>query len=82
MVYDKFGRLRGSMEFGSPEEPEVYQIDVASDSVTYLRYYDATPCAVWRISTSGTVKTIEVAIGAWADRASLTYHQPNTLHEA
>ena len=64
----------------------VFQCDNDGNGVQYMRYEDATPCAVQRVTSVVTVApdgglrseiTREVAYGAWADRATLTYYPIN-----
>ena len=64
----------------------VYQVDDSGIGVIYMRFEDATPCAVQRVTTTETTAedggvrstTIrEVAFGDWNDRANLTYYPVN-----
>ena len=60
-----------------PQKP--YEIDspASGDGVTYIRYENKDTCAIHRVTvaTSNGRKTtkIEIAYGAWADRATLEY---------
>ncbi len=60
-------------------ELKAYQVDTSTEGITYIRYYNANPCAVQRVSLADGVYTTEVAYGAWANRASLSY-QPINAH--
>ena len=52
-----------------------------SATVCYVCYYDTPIRAVRRITVTGTITTVEVAMGAWANRASLTYYPVNHVFE-
>ena len=80
VFFDQFGRRSDASLFGAFPR-NTYQVDEASESVIYLRYDGTNPCAVYRISVSGTVTTREVAWGNWADRASLSYSPCNSTIE-
>lgn len=64
----------------------VYQCVDTGTGVQYLRFENATPCAVQRLTTVNTTApdggnrstiTREVAYGDWADRENLTYYPVN-----
>ena len=77
---DRFGRPAGTYN-SINAEVEPYMVDKASANVTYIRYFDTDPCAVRRVTTEGSVTTIEVAYGSWSDRATLTYYPVNHVFE-
>jgi hypothetical protein len=63
-----------------------YQVFDAGNGVTYVRFVNADPCAIQRITRTETVapdggariQTVrEVAYGSWSDPASLTYYPIN-----
>jgi len=78
--YDRYGRQAGQID---PLEgpPEPYLIDKHSATVIYICYYDTQIRAVRRITQSGTVKIVEVAMGEWANRENLTYYPVNHVFE-
>ena len=55
-------------------EPLPYQVDDQGD-VTYVCFFDTPKRAIHRIKDG----KVEVAYGAWADRATLTYGPVNEL---
>lgn len=69
---DKYSRLYR-------ENLEPYQIDEATAGVTYIRYFSAASGVVKRITVANSVTTIEAAVGAWVDRATLTYLPINEI---
>lgn len=80
VFFDQFGRRSDSNHFGAFAR-NTYQVDEATENLIYLRFDAQTPCAVYRISVSGTVTTREVAWGDWADRTTLTYSPCNATIE-
>ena len=87
MKYDIYGRPETSPQFRMGV-PEAYEQDIpkdGNDGVYYTRFYNTSVCAIHRITitTTGDRKTIvtEVAYGAWADRATLTYQEINAVLE-
>ena len=67
-------------------ELPVYEVDDAGNGITYIRFADSSPCAVQRITRVQSfaedggvrVSTVrEVAIGDWANRATLDYYPIN-----
>lgn len=81
MLYDKFGRAQNTVMFQSLHEPAPYQVDTRADGTIFIRFYATTPCAVHRITTNGTVKTVEIAFGDWEQRETLTYQPVNQIFE-
>lgn len=82
MLIDQFGRPRKNMGM---EEIELlnrvsYKTDV-NGNVTYICYDADTKTEIRRITTEGTVTTIEFSFGKWADRATLTYVPINAAYE-
>lgn len=79
-IFDNFGR---SIHFVSYRrgELEPYIVEEAGNGVTYICYDDGAKRAVRRITETTangvTTTVIEVAYGAWADRATLDYHPVN-----
>ena len=60
----------------------VFQVDETASGVVFLRFVDSSPCAIQRISKvsmpdGSKLEIHEVAIGNWADRATLTYYPIN-----
>lgn len=77
---DKYGRRESSLYFRMGElEPYIVE---ESSGVTYICYTNDAQRAIRRITESAsggvTTTTIEVAWGAWADRATLTYRPVNS----
>ena len=77
---DKFGQDSTSYGYRYMEL-EPYIVDEATDGVTYICYTNEPIRAIRRVhkTQSGGVKTttVENAVGAWEDRASLTYYPVN-----
>ncbi len=72
-IIDHFGRRQNSVDFRGPD-PLPYVIDDQGD-VTYVCFFDSPKRAIHRIKDG----KVEVAYGAWADRATLTYGPVNEL---
>ena len=70
-IYDNFGRPQGSVDFRG-RDPLPYEVDKAEDA-TYICFFDTALRAVHRVKDG----KLEVAYGAWADRATLTYQPAN-----
>ncbi len=82
LVYDDYGRSSNNPNFGSKSEvPEPYMVDAAAEDVTYICFANTTPRCVRRITQADGVTTTEFSMGAWADRATLTYQPVNTTME-
>lgn len=87
MKYDVYGRPETSPNYRLGK-PEVYEQDIpkdGEDGVYYIRFFATEQCAVHRITIATangrqTIKT-EVAYGAWANRATLSYHEINEPFE-
>lgn len=78
ILVDQFGRPSTHPYFKDASNPlAAYQIDDSTTGVTYIRYSADDECVVQKVSTADSVTTVEVAFGAWADRASLTFQQVN-----
>ena len=83
MKYDIYGRPENSPQYRLGK-PEIYEQDIpkgGEDGVYYARFFNTATCAVHRITIATangrqTIKT-EVAYGAWANRATLSYHEIN-----
>ncbi len=58
------------------EANKCYQIDSATDGVTYFRYGGGDVCDIKRIVEADGVATITWAHGSWSNRANLAY-RPN-----
>lgn len=63
-----------------------YEVDDVGNGITYIRFENATPCAVQRVTRIESTApdggfrcsvTREVAIGDWSNRANLTYYPIN-----
>ncbi|MBR6240698.1 MAG: hypothetical protein IKQ82_04500 [Lentisphaeria bacterium] len=84
MLRDKFGRVFPSAGFKNGEL-EPYIIEEAGGGVTYICYTDDDNRAIRRITETEdngvTTTTVEIAFGAWADRATLDYQCVNTDFE-
>ena len=61
-------------DHNADREPLPYQVDKASDA-TYICFFDTPKRAIHRVKDG----KVEVAYGAWDDRASLTYGPVNEL---
>ena len=61
-------------DHNADREPLPYTIDDQGD-VTYICFFDTPKRAIHKIADG----KVEVAYGAWADRASLTYGPVNEL---
>ncbi len=82
-LYDEYGRISGTPNFGSHAEVlEPYLVDAATEGVTYICFADTAFRCVRRITQTNGITTTEFAMGAWPDRATLTYHPVNTTLEA
>ena len=64
------------------EAQKAYQIDTATDGVTYIRYGSGDTCDIKRIVEADGVITITWAHGSWSNRENLAY-KPNgaTINE-
>ena len=64
------------------EAQKAYQIDTATDGVTYIRYNSADVGDIKRIVEDNGVVTISWAHGSWSNRENLAY-KPNgaTINE-
>ena len=87
MKYDVFGRSEFSSQYRLGT-PDVYEQDMPSDGddgVYYMRFFNTAVCAIHRLTiTTANGRTVikkEVAYGAWADRATLTYREINAQLE-
>lgn len=87
MKYDVYGRPETSPQYRLGK-PEIYEMDIpedGGDGVYYTRFFNAATCAIHRITIATangrTVIKTEVAYGAWADRATLTYQEINAQME-
>ncbi|MBS1368320.1 MAG: hypothetical protein HPZ91_00030 [Lentisphaeria bacterium] len=81
-VYDDYGRTQDDPYFGQKSEvPEPYMVDLTNTDVTYICFTDAPARCIRRISRNGRVTVTEFAVGAWENRASLTYQPVNTKLE-
>lgn len=69
---DCYGNKSNSCDFFH-RELKAYQVDKASDSVTYIRFSTADNCAIQRVSKDGNITTMAWTYGAWANRTTLTY---------
>lgn len=82
--FDHWGNVqsyRGYVGNRPEQDPEPYIVDEATSGVVYLCYANTANRAIRRITTADSVTTIEWAYGAWADRATLTYHPINETIE-
>lgn len=81
-VYDDYGRTSSDANFKSHSEvPEPYLVDAAVEDVTYICFTDAAFRCVRRITQANGLTTTEFSMGAWADRATLTYQPINSTLE-
>ena len=79
MIYDSYGRKQWEAGFGEPKES--YMVDDPGTGRTYI-CYDGTPeRVIRRITTAGSVTTIEYGFGAWENRESLKYQNINEILE-
>ena len=78
--YDRFGRPAGYIN-PIAGAPEPYLIKTASDTVSYVCYYETgtDPRAIRRISKSGTQTQVAVTWGDWADPASNDFYPVNSI---
>ena len=77
MQKDKFGRPPTSINYGSDKFIAVEWDSTTTPGVTYLRGDYADVCVIKRIDNN--TGTVTWAVGAWADRASLTYGDDRIL---
>lgn len=78
---DKYGRYENRAGFRNGDlDPYIVEED-SSTGITYICYGAGTNRAIRRITEVSvgdvTTTTIEIAYGAWANRASLTYQPIN-----
>ena len=72
MQIDQYGFEATSVHFRNTRL-QPYKVDDAGNGATYLCFENAAEVPIHRITVSGTVTTIEWALGAWDDRAALAY---------
>ena len=72
MQIDQYGFEATSVHFRKTRL-QPYKVDDAGDGVTYLCFENGASVPIHRITVSGTVTTVEWALGAWGSRAALAY---------
>ena len=78
ILIDQYGRPSTHPFSKDASNPlAAYQVDDATEGVTYVRFQADDECVIQKIATADSITTVTVGFGAWTNRASLVYQQVN-----